>query len=411
MSKLYRKRASFVAVGLTALLAAALCLDPTTAHAQQKKQSGPRAIAAVAWNGDGAKPNPYTSVLTPIAILVEGRYYDANLYQAQPQPLAVDAGVVYDVLKNGEQIGTFTLGGAREKDSAWYGTGVFDPKGAMTVQMAKSGAASTRSGETASKSGTTSSAEDDRPRLRRGTPPPPPPKQQTDAVLSTIDRDPERPTLRRHGTADPKSSEATKPATQQAFIPPETHMLPAVSDAGGPEPRSFAFHSKAGELDQLRAAMEKLARAELDKLRKAPARPENKVVLGKTARLHGPTAWPPLSLQDAKLGIFDVNSNNAPVMVYSATSTVDGQKKYITVAAWEEIDQSLRKVFAQVTDEHHLDVYPRLEAIDAVDATGNGRGEILFRAFGDLGARFRLYHPAPDSLNLLFDSARGESRR
>jgi hypothetical protein len=118
-----------------------------------------------------------------------------------------------------------------------------------------------------------------------------------------------------------------------------------------------------------------------------------------------------IQLQNPKFGAFDVNYDNAPIVIYSATANVDGAKKYITVAAWQEIDGSLRKVFAQVTDDQHLDVYPRLEVIDAVDASGNGRGELLFRAYGDQGSRFVLYHPGPDNLNLLFDSARGESGR
>jgi len=397
---LYRKRSISVFI-LTLLFAIDGCLQPPLLRAQKKRQSEPRSLAVVAWNGDSPNPNPHTSVLTPVAILVEGRYYDANLYQAQPEPLAVDSGVVYDVLQNGDPIGTFTVGGARNKDAVWYGTGLFEPKGSTTVQMSKSGAATARKPAASASSG-----EDDRPRLRRGIPPPPAPKQQTDAVLSSIDRDPQRPTLRRH-TAEERKAESQPAAPPPEFVPPEVHALAAVSDAGGPEPRSFAFRSKAGELDEIRAAMEKLARAELDKLRKLP--PENKNRIGKTDRFHGPTSWPLLQLQDAKFGVFDVNSNNAPIVVYSAAAMVDGTKKYVSVAAWEEIDQSLRKVFAQVTDDHHLDVYPRLEVVDAVDSTGNGRGELLFRAFGDQGSRWVLYHPGPDSLNLLFDSAHGES--
>jgi hypothetical protein len=159
----------------------------------------------------------------------------------------------------------------------------------------------------------------------------------------------------------------------------------------------------------MEAAMEKLARAELDKGRKenpAIKKAEGKRMVGKTERFHG-MPWPPADLQNSKFGVYDVNSDNAPILVYSATATVDGEKKYVTVAAWEEIDQSLRKVFAQVTDDKHLDVYPRLEVIDAVDARGNERGELLFRAFGDQGSRFILYHPGPDSLEVLFDSAKG----
>ena len=335
-------------------------------------------------------------MLTPVAIRVEGRYYDAELFQAQPEPFAIDPGVLYDVLKNGEAIGTFTIGAAREHNNVWYGTGSFEKKGAKE-QSAK--AAPT-------KPATPAEPEDERPKLRRGAPPPPAPKEQTDEVLNNIDRDPERPTLRRH-TAEERKAQSSAPVKE--FVPPEMHMLVAVSDAGGPEPRPFTFHAKPGEVDQLRAAMEKLARAELNKLRKAPKAPER--LTGKRERFHGPASWPPIELQNGNLGIFDVNSDNAPILVYSATAIVDGAKKYVTVAAWEEIDQSLRKVFAQTTDDQHLDVYPRLEVIDAVDASGNGRGELLFRAFGDQGSRFVLYHPGPDSLNLLFDSARGESSR
>jgi hypothetical protein len=376
----------------------AACFGSAGLSAQSKKAGGPRAIGVVTWNGDDPTPTPVTSVLTPVAILVEGRYYDAELYQSQPEPLAVDSGVVYSVLRNGEEIGTFNIGGARERDGIWYGTGFFDLKSAKKAKPAQAAPAKSA----------TAAPEDERPRLRRGPAPPPAPKEQTDAVLSSIDRDPERPTLRHH-TAEEQQAKKQASGPQKEFVPPAMHMLVAVSDAGGPEPRSFAFRAKAGELDQLQAAMEKLARGELDKQRKAPKPPESRV--GKRERFHGPSSWPPLQLQNGKLGAFDVNYDNAPIVLYSATANVDGAKKYITVAAWQEIDSSLRKVFTQITDDQHLDVYPRLEVIDAVDASGNGRGELLFRAYGDQGSRFVLYHAGPDSLNLLFDSARGESGR
>jgi hypothetical protein len=349
-------------------------------------------------------------VLTPVAILVEGRFYDANLYEAQPEPLAVDSGVVYDVLKSGDPIGAFTVGGVREKDDVWYGTGLFESKGAMTAQVTKSGAKTSRSGQTVAASGRSNSdAPEDRPRLRRGTPPPPAPKAQTDAVLSTIDRDPERPTLRRHTADEIKAQQSSESAPPAAFVPPETHMLAAISDAGGPEPHSLIPHYKTGELLQVREDMEKLVRSELEKQRKQPETPKKTTTRQQHPRASA--AAPQLELTNPKFGVFDVNGNNAPIVIYSATTMLDGTKKYITVAAWEEIDQSLRKVFSQTTDDAHLDVYPRLEIIDAVDARGNARGELLFRAFGDQGNRFVLYHPGPDSLDLLFDSAKGESTR
>jgi hypothetical protein len=389
---LYRKVASCVAVLVVLLLWLA---SPLVMRAQRKKDSGPRAIAVVTWNGDDPVPTPGTSVLTPVAILVEGRYYDAELYQAQPEPMAIDSGVIYDVLKSGDVVGTFTVGGARDQDGTWYGLGKFEKKGS-DEQKAK----------TAPKpSAPAAPSEDDRPKLRRGAPPPPGPKEQTDEVLKNIDRDPERPTLRRHS-----ATETNKPATPaKEFVPPAMHMMVAVSDAGGPEPRPFTYRTKPGEADQLRASMEKLTRAELEKLRKPSEAPKPRTASRKTRAL---TPTPvSLELKSVKFGMFDVNSDNAPILVFSATAFVNGAKKYITTAAWEEIDGSLRKVFSQITDDEHLDVYPRLEIIDAVDASGNGRGELLFRAYGDQGSRFVLYHPAPDSLNLLFDSAHGESAR
>ena len=390
---LYRKLASCVAAAAVVWLWLA---SPSFLAGQRKKDAGPRAIAVVTWNGDDPLPTPGTSVLTPVAILVEGRYYDAELYQAQPEPMAIDSGVVYDVLKSGDVVGTFTVGGAREQEDIWYGLGRFEKKGG---DEPKTKAAPKPVAPAAP-------PEDERPKLRRGAPPPPAPKEQTDEVLSNIDRDPERPTLRRYSPTEKKQPSAPP----KEFVPPAMHMMVAVSDAGGPEPRPFTFRSKAGEMDELRAKMEKLTRAELEKLRKPI---DTRTPSTTTHRkLHPLTPVPePLQLQNVKFGIFDVNSDNAPVLIYSATAIVNGAKKYITTAAWEEIDASLRKVFSQMTDDQHLDVYPRLEIIDAVDADGNGRGELLFRAYGDQGSRFVLYHPGPDSLSLLFDSARGESAR
>lgn len=389
---LYRKPGIWVAAAL--ILASISMAAPLRLAAQRKKDSGPRAIAVVTWNGDDPIPVMGTSVLTPVAILVDGRYYDAEIYQAQPEPMAIDSGVIYDVLKSGDVVGTFTVGGARDHDGTWYGLGRFEKKGG-DEQKAK---AAPKPAQPAAPS------EDERPKLRRGAPAPPGPKEQTDEVLSNIDRDPQRPTLRRHVVTENKQPAAPV----KEFVPPAMHMMVAVSDANGPEPRPFTFRAKAGEVDQLRGLMEKLTRAELEKPRKPAEAPKSSAPTSRRPRGLTPTSAP-LELQSVQFGIFDVNSDNAPILVYSATAIVNGAKKYITTAAWEEIDGSLRKVFSRVTDDQHLDVYPRLEIVDAVDASGNGRGELLFRAFGDQGNRFVLYHAGPDSLNLLFDSAHGES--
>lgn len=404
---------SFVRVSIAAGLLA--CILPIAICAQKKQPQGPRAIAVVAWTSDRATPNVRTSVLTPIAILSEGRYYDASLYMAQPTPLALDSGVIYDVLKNGDPIGTFTVGGALEKKDSWYGTGLFQDKNSSPPLSAKSGPTlHSRNGGKASDSTTAPAATDDRPRLRRGPPPPEAPKQQSDAELASIDRDPDRPKLH-HETENEiqqEKAQQKKPDTNpQALLnDSETHMLAAVSDARGSEDHSFVFHYKDREMEDLRSAMEKLARAELAKSagKQSPTMTEGS---GRKRGREAAQRPPVVPLEDVQFGAFDVNTDNAPIVVYSATGMLDAKKKYITLAAWEEIDESLRKIFAQVTDDSHLDVYPRLELVDALDANGKGRGDLLFRAIGDQGSRFVLYHPGPDSLELLFDSSRAESRR
>jgi hypothetical protein len=389
-------------VGLAAALLSAV-LRPNVVDAQSKKQRGPRAISVVGWNDNTPTPKQYTSVLIPIAILNDGRYYDANLYQAQPEPLAVDTGVIYDVLNHGEPIGTFSVGRAEQKNAEWYGTGVFDPKGADAGPGTKTG---TAAGKTSKPN---SAGDDTRPKLRRGPAPAVTPKLEDNPELAKIDRDPNRPKLKR-GAPEPDKGPPKNTDWETTIQSQQMHLLPAVSDSSGPEPHSFVFHYKGDEETNVRAVMEKLARSELAKAAGTHSASATAARMRTPSRqAHGVTSSPALQLQDAHFAAYDVNSNNAPIMVYSATAVVNGAKKYITVAAWEEIDQSLRKVFTRITDDAHLDVYPRLDLVDAFDANGKGRGELLFRAYSDRGSRFVLYHPGPDSLEVLFDSARGES--
>src|SRR5262249_17457120 len=87
--------------------------------AAAKTRKGPRAIAVLEWEGDPKSPKPHTSVLVPITILDEGKYYDASIYRASPVPMAIDSGVVYDILKSGELVGTFVTGASSQQKNRW----------------------------------------------------------------------------------------------------------------------------------------------------------------------------------------------------------------------------------------------------------------------------------------------------
>ena len=61
-----------------------------------------------------------------------------------------------------------------------------------------------------------------------------------------------------------------------------------------------------------------------------------------------------------------------------------------------------------VTDKFHHDLTPRLELVDAVDADGDLRGELLFREISDAGTGWVIYRASADKLWKLFDSLHPE---
>ena len=91
--------------------------------------------------------------------------------------------------------------------------------------------------------------------------------------------------------------------------------------------------------------------------------------------------------ENVQFRAFDVWANNQPVMILSAEAhfpaapgaTAAPEHVSITLVARTDIYGNLRKLYSGVTDKFHLDVTPRLELIDVVDADGDGRGELLFR--------------------------------
>jgi hypothetical protein len=132
--------------------------------------------------------------------------------------------------------------------------------------------------------------------------------------------------------------------------------------------------------------------------RKAPAKPVQPV------------------LENVQFRAFDVWANNQVVMVLTAEAhlpppptpapgaTALPEQYSITLVARTDIYGNLRKLYSGVTDKFHLDVTPRLELIDAVDADGDGRGELLFSETTDAGHGYIIYRPTADKLWKMFDS-------
>ena len=132
---------------------------------------------------------------------------------------------------------------------------------------------------------------------------------------------------------------------------------------------------------------------------------------------------------DLQVHAFDLDYTNTPLFVLTATvpqasaptprsrtakpkavaaqEPIPGAPKnefYVTVVARENYDGTMRKVFTSVTDNTHLDVYPRLDLIDVVDADGSGRGELLFRQISDTSRSWVIYRVGVDTITALYNS-------
>jgi len=400
----YSKRWGFATIALVAIAA----IGASLAQSNKKKEKGPRALAVVEMPADGKGK----ARLIPIAILVDGRFWDASIYLADPRPMALDPGNVYEVERSGKPIGFFTVSEARQAQDRWTALGDWQP-----VSEKPPVAKSAKSHHV---------EDDDRPVLHRrasttaepeapstssssspsAAPAPPPP----------VAEDPNRPVLRR---GKPKvQPEVEEPPAEKspAGSPPKAappaaaakpgELLPAISVASGPEPRPYVYVWAPDEQPKLTKAISDIATAEVARY-----------VKDIPALRFGPAA----AFDSVAVRAFDLDYSNSPAMVFTAriraiplaaararagkpAQPVPDFFFYVTVVGQPDLYGQMRKLFSSVTDSAHLDAFPRLELIDAVDAEGKGRGNLLFRASSRDSSSYQLYHVGPDSLRKLFDS-------
>jgi hypothetical protein len=491
------------------------------AEPPKKKVKGPRAVGLLQLSSNGK------GTLIPIAILVDGKFYDASAYKADPVPMALDSGTVYEVEQSGDSQGLFTVSGALHSQNPgsanpWVGAGSYLPNGteaAKTTRKAedvpvgmdntdsdapprltrggasKTAAASSPSpapssgapastapagtgasdkpaagatpGSSQPASGSTSGAgagqDAPKPTTQAASDKPADTGAKSQAPPATAGQTSAgpasgqassgqtssgqtssgtnssgqasqgqsenyyRPTLRRGKPTETapvedesaaKTSKPGAPAAAAASLGP-VQLVPAISDGGGPDPKPFKFFWKTGEEEERRTQMLELAGVEVRAYASALARnqiPAKPLAPKAAGAGHKPAAKPVQPVfENVQFHGFDVWANNQVVMILSAEAhfpTVAGastapEQYSITLVTRTDIYGNLRKLYAGVTDKFHLDVTPRLELIDAVDADGDGRGELLFRETTDAGNGYVIYRAAADKLWKMFDS-RGE---
>ncbi len=471
------------------------------AEPKKKPVKGPRAVALMQLTGGGK------ATLIPIAILVDGKFYDASEYKADPVPMALDSGTVYEAEESGDSLGLFTVSGALHSKTpgaaqAWVGAGSYvlngtvaakaphkaenvpvglnsgdnDAPPRLTREKSSAPAAASQPASGSSGSGASAgqtagvppasdkpadqSAKAQAPAPTAGQSSPaqtspgqaspgqtpsgqsssaPPTSSQTSpgsqaqasqgqAAQSPTAQNPTdyyRPTLRRgkptqepppdDQDAAPKAGKPDSPASAAAAGPGPVQLVPAISDGGGPEPKSYKFFWKTGEEDERRNQMLALAGNEVQAYVNALARnqiPANPPAKTATARHKAPAKPIQPVLEDVQFHAFDVWTNNQIVMVLTADAhfppapgaTAPAEQYSITLVTRTDIYGDLRKLYSGVTDKFHLDVTPRMELIDVVDADGDGRGELLFRETTDAGKGYVIYRAGADKLFKMFDS-------
>jgi hypothetical protein len=241
----------------------------------------------------------------------------------------------------------------------------------------------------------------DRPALQRGKPSAPPSTSATAAVKTS--QSASTTTATKTATASPKASTATNQ-------PQSGRTYPAISDAGNYEIRSLLYAMTPAEKEERGRPMLALA---LDAVRnyRSKRQQENTVAkpAGKTAA-KTPAKPENLTVGDYDLRAFDLDFSNSPTLVLTAKVAAPTDKAggfafdyFVTVVARVDINGEAQKVFSSVTDNNHLDAFPRLEIIDAVDADANGRGDLLFRQHSDSSVSYALYRVYPYQMVKVFE--------
>jgi hypothetical protein len=432
---------------------------------------GPRAIGLIQLSPKGK------ARLTPIAIMMDGKFYDAGSYKAAPVPMALDFGIVYEGFRTGVSQGVFTITQPGQLNHVWiaegtwlpagmkapekskkYSTPVIEDKDAPPVLHRHNDKADSDSGSDKDKEkGKNQDKKDQQKPATAPAPPAPAPPASTSSSPDTAKAPPaaetakaststsasdepiedsNRPRLRRgkpdssarrepfatfdpltdaapSGTSSDTGKLAGKTANNSDAPSPQFTFIPAVSDAGGPDPRPYSYDMKPAEEASYRSKMLALAATQLRTWANAAAKeaaPAQKTATARKSSGQPAGKLPKPVFDDVNLRIFDLSNSNEPVLVLSAKSHPAAgatesfeEPKEITLIARTNLEGELKKLFFSQTDSRHLDVSPRMELIDAVDADGDGRGELLFRRTSDGGSAYAIYRVTSDHLWPLFE--------
>jgi hypothetical protein len=325
---------------------------------KNKEAKGPRALGLVELSSNGK------ARLIPIAIMVDGKFYDASAYKASPVPFALWSETVYEGEKTGVSQGLFTVNEAmRTGPDLWFGEGKWTPAGSEKprrkytkpkLEEDEGPPKLRRAQSDTDKPGPTSppaSTQPEETKSPSATAAPPPataapsgspsstsasptenekPSDQPPSTTSN-DYDPNRPVLKRGqtetlGAAHPAPPVLQANAASAKGTPAKSNgqksgpqLIPAISDAGGPDPRPYSYDLKSDEEQKYRKAMVALAtEAVLARVKETtPVFPESKSSTRPSSQHRAAKASQP-TFDDIHFRAFDLWNTNEPVFVLSA---------------------------------------------------------------------------------------------
>jgi hypothetical protein len=112
---------------------------------------------------------------------------------------------------------------------------------------------------------------------------------------------------------------------------------------------------------------------------------------------------------DERFRAFELTYGSEATLVLTAhTDAAPSQTKFVTVIAQPDFYGNLQVILKTVTDGAHLDDNPRLRLVDAVDALGDNRGELLFEMRGATERQFALFRIARGQAEKLFVTGGGQ---
>src|SRR5207247_10478426 len=268
----------------------------------------------------------------------DGRFYDAGAYKAAPVPMALESGTVYEAVKSGVSQGQFTVAGAAHAGPNWVGEGTWKSAEQLAAAAAKKEALQTKPAE----------PESDRPPVLRRSgseksnppetaKPAPAPASSTPtaepaapaATAPPEQEDPNQPVLKRgkpSAEAQPPAKSVASSAIPTASATPANpaatsssiRLIPAISDADGPEPSSYMFSTKPEEEQQFRKKILALAGDEV--------RARDRQLAAETIAASAPTRTARTTItrqhtfENPQLRIFDLSSSNEPVLVLTTSA-------------------------------------------------------------------------------------------